>query len=70
MEDDEIFSMENEPNLDLADVCNNLFFGSTELAGNVGLKNLGYIVSAPNQEFEAYLDAVNTPVVQDDGMSQ
>lgn len=70
MEDEEIFLDNGEPNLGLQEVCNDLFFGTTELAGNVGLKNLGYIVSAPNQEFEAYLNPENAPVMQDDGMSQ
>lgn len=70
MEDEEIFFGNDEPNLDLKEVCDDLFFGTTELAGNVGLKNLAYIVSASTQEFEAYLDAQIAPVMQDDGMSQ
>ncbi len=70
MEDEEFFLDNGEPNLTLGKVCDGLFFGTTEFAGNVGLKNLGYIISAPNQEFEAYLNAENAPVMQDDGMSQ
>lgn len=58
------------PNEELSNVCNDLFFGTTELAGNVGIKNLGFIVSAPTEQFEAYLNSVNTPQINEEEFSQ
>ncbi len=70
MEDDGMILDNGVPNEELANVCNDLFFGNSDLAGNVGLKNLGFIVSAPNQVFESYLDGVNALVSHDDELSQ
>lgn len=58
------------PNAELSSICNDLFFGTTELAGNVGLKSLGFIVSAPTEQFEDYLNSVNAPQINESEFSQ
>lgn len=58
------------PNEELSSVCNDLFFGTTELAGNIGVKSLGFIVSAPTEQFEAYLDSLNAPQMNEEEFSQ
>ena len=40
------------PNITLAETCDNLFFST----GNIGFKNLGYIVSADNNTFQNYIN--------------
>ena len=44
----------DRPNIELGNVCKNLFFFN----GNIGLYELGKLLSCPTKEFEEYLSAL------------
>lgn len=44
-------------NSDLACICENLFYGSTNFAGNVGIKNLAEVCSMSQEKFDVIYPA-------------
>lgn len=52
--------LDKSSNNQLGKTCENLFFDPySSFGGKIGVKNLGRIVSAPKEEFEAYLNSLS-----------